>query len=45
MLPALVQMSRLKAPVRLERNLRYIFILTQGCISPGHWLQRFQHGD
>ena len=24
MLPALVQMSRLKAPVRLERNLRYV---------------------
>ena len=24
MLPALVQMARLEAPVRLERNLRYV---------------------
>ena len=25
MLPALVHMSRLKAPVQLERNLRYVY--------------------
>ena len=28
--PALVQMSRLKAPVRLERNLRYLSLFSTG---------------